>query len=162
MSGARRSIPSLASFSHRQVRRAGRGIRHFGARRLHKLRIRVKKLRYAAEFLAVLWPDPATESYLPTLRGAQDEFGSFHDATRNMALLRELSPEVRKSSKSCLRRMVKRLENSGASSRRKLVRRWRDLRRPTGFEKRAKLDRQRPRLKNTERQRPPAAAVLPE
>jgi CHAD domain-containing protein len=52
---------------------------------LHKLRIRVKKLRYAAEFLAALSPDPATESYLSALRGVQDEVGSFNDATRNMA-----------------------------------------------------------------------------
>lgn len=112
---------------HRQVRRAGRGIRHFDAEKLHKLRIRVKKLRYAAEFLAGLWPDRASEPYLTALCRVQDEIGLFHDSTRNIALLKGLSPKEEKSPPSCLRHLVKRFKKSESRSHRKLLRRWRDL-----------------------------------
>jgi CHAD domain-containing protein len=57
------------------------------ARRAHALRVRLKKLRYAAELLAQALPEPV-EQVLARLAPLQDRLGELHDADVRLGLLR--------------------------------------------------------------------------
>src|SRR5689334_3134035 len=48
--------------------------------RTHKLRIALKKLRYAAEFFAPLYPKRRTKKYIKALKGLLDALGAANDA----------------------------------------------------------------------------------
>jgi inorganic triphosphatase YgiF len=76
---------------HDRVRKLGRKIRKLDAAELHRLRIRVKKLRYATEFFGNLWPDSRTKRYLSALKGMQQVLGELHDATVAEGLIARLS-----------------------------------------------------------------------
>jgi CHAD domain-containing protein len=48
---------------------------------IHRLRIRIKKLRYATDFCGGFWPNRRTERYLAALKDLQEALGEFHDTT---------------------------------------------------------------------------------
>lgn len=48
--------------------------------RTHKLRIALKKFRYAAEFFSPLYPKKRTKTYIKALKGLLDELGAANDA----------------------------------------------------------------------------------
>jgi len=50
---------------HAKVRKLGKKIRKLDAAGLHRLRIRIKKLRYATEFLGGLWPTGERNAIFP-------------------------------------------------------------------------------------------------
>jgi CHAD domain-containing protein len=57
---------------------------------LHRLRIQCKKLRYASEFFAGLFPRKATKRYLKALEAIQDRLGALNDAATGQRLLDDL------------------------------------------------------------------------
>jgi CHAD domain-containing protein len=57
---------------------------------LHRLRIQGKKLRYAAEFFAGLFPKKPTKRYLKALEEIQDRLGAVNDAATGQRLLDDL------------------------------------------------------------------------
>ena len=57
---------------------------------LHRLRIQGKKLRYASEFFAGLFPKKATKRYLKALEAIQDRLGALNDAATGQRLLDDL------------------------------------------------------------------------
>jgi CHAD domain-containing protein len=57
---------------------------------LHRLRIECKKLRYALEFFASLFPGQAAAGFLATLRKLQDQLGDHHDLVVQLANLQTL------------------------------------------------------------------------
>ena len=57
----------------------------------HRLRRRIKRLRYALESSATLWPARALASMLKRLRQAQDLLGEFNDCGVALALYRDLA-----------------------------------------------------------------------
>jgi triphosphatase len=61
---------------------------------LHRLRIAVKKLRYAVEFLAALYPEKAVREFVRSLEGIQDGFGFLHDGVMARELTAELSLDL--------------------------------------------------------------------
>ena len=77
----------------RRARKLGRGMRSLGAKDLHRLRICVKKLRYAGEFFMGLWPTAATKAYVQALKRLQDELGEMEDATSAARLIADIDPE---------------------------------------------------------------------
>jgi inorganic triphosphatase YgiF len=78
---------------HRQVRRdAARFVELDDARR-HRLRRRIKRLRYATELSAALWPAQATSAYLRRLQRAQTPLGDYNDAVVALALYRTLAAQ---------------------------------------------------------------------
>jgi triphosphatase len=111
----------------RQARRLGRRIDSLNANELHRLRICIKKLRYAAEFFVELWPRAATKDYVETLKGLQEELGDMQDA----ATAAQLVAGIRKERRSALHHSVKRTQRwikvSRKRARRHIVRRWRDF-----------------------------------
>lgn len=83
---ARRRLSSW----HRRIRRAAGHVQDFGDAELHRLRIRIKRSRYAAEFFRGLFNEKAGRSYVAALGMAQDRLGSLTDIKTGQALLREL------------------------------------------------------------------------
>lgn len=72
--------PALLDKRHRKVMRRGRGIRKLSATELHALRKELKKFRYTADVLGVIWPGKKVAGYLKTLKRLQDQFGTLNDA----------------------------------------------------------------------------------
>jgi inorganic triphosphatase YgiF len=66
---------------HDKVRKLGKEIRKLDTVELHRLRIRIKKLRYATEFFGSIWPGRRTKRYLSALKDLQQVLGELHDAT---------------------------------------------------------------------------------
>jgi triphosphatase len=62
-----------------KTQKLGRQIRKLDLEALHKLRIRVKKLRYATEFLRDLYANKAAKRYIASLKELQDTLGKVHD-----------------------------------------------------------------------------------
>lgn len=63
-----------------QVKKRGKRAHGEYNSRTHKLRIALKKLRYAAEFFAPLYPRKRTANYIKTLKTLLDELGLANDA----------------------------------------------------------------------------------
>jgi inorganic triphosphatase YgiF len=98
---ARKSARPLIERRHRKVVSRGARIEELDAQARHRLRIRVKKLRYAGDFLRVLFPESSDEARrdLRELARLQDILGRQNDAaTTNRLLasiLERLGAEVR-------------------------------------------------------------------
>ena len=62
----------------------------------HRLRVRIKRARYAAEFFSALYPRAAVRPYVAALSGLQDCLGSLTDINMARAVLRdfELGGEI--------------------------------------------------------------------
>jgi inorganic triphosphatase YgiF len=56
----------------------------------HKLRVRIKGLRYACEFFASCFPSEGVEPYLKALRALQEQLGELNDITVARRLLADL------------------------------------------------------------------------
>ena len=65
---------------HAQVRKRGKRAKGDYDARTHKLRIALKKLRYAAEFFAPLYGHRRTARYIKSLKSLLDELGAANDA----------------------------------------------------------------------------------
>jgi CHAD domain-containing protein len=64
---------------HRQVMRAGRHFHRLPVQEQHRVRKRLKRLRYLAELCAPLWPGKTGRRYLRALEPAQDALGLHND-----------------------------------------------------------------------------------
>lgn len=69
----------LLARRHQQVRRRGRHLARLTDARRHRLRVTAKKLRYAAEFFANLFPRKTTRAYVKALAGVQAVLGALND-----------------------------------------------------------------------------------
>jgi CHAD domain-containing protein len=65
---------------HGQAKKRGKRAHATYDSRTHKLRIALKKLRYAAEFFAPLYPRKRTRKYIRTLKNLLDDLGAANDA----------------------------------------------------------------------------------
>jgi triphosphatase len=84
-------LPDSIGQLHAAARKAGRRAARTGeAADFHRLRIRCKRLRYALEFVAELYPDE-TVRFRRQMVGLQDLLGKFQDAQVASARLRELA-----------------------------------------------------------------------
>jgi inorganic triphosphatase YgiF len=66
--------------AQRRVRKRGRHFSRLTAQELHRLRIAVKKLRYAAEFFSPLYDASRAGAYAVALARLQDVLGAWNDA----------------------------------------------------------------------------------
>jgi inorganic triphosphatase YgiF len=80
---------------HRQLRRRGRGLAQLSDPERHRVRVAAKKLRYAVEFFAGLYPGKAVRPYLSGLTGLQDVLGAFNDAATTLRHAQSLCAHVR-------------------------------------------------------------------
>ena len=72
------STPLLAA-RHRAVLKRGKGFAKLTLPERHEVRLRVKKLRYATDFFAGLYPAKASKPYLRRLSRLQDDLGHLND-----------------------------------------------------------------------------------
>jgi CHAD domain-containing protein len=70
----------LASLHHK-LTVAGKGLLGATAAERHRVRIRAKRLRYAAEFFQSLYPSAAMQRYIGRLTSLQDALGRLNDAS---------------------------------------------------------------------------------
>ena len=79
-----KALPEFAadvlSRRHRKVIKRGKEIDDLDAAGLHRLRIEIKKLRYAAEFFSSLYERKAVRGYTGALAQLQELLGSLNDA----------------------------------------------------------------------------------
>lgn len=102
--GASEGVANLRALSaaqlarwHRRLRRAGRAFDTLEDAHRHEARKRAKRLRYAAEALAALWPAKSWSAYQRRLKAAQDALGRLQDARVAQALFeaqRESDPHA--------------------------------------------------------------------
>jgi CHAD domain-containing protein len=71
------------------LRKRGRHLQELDAAARHRLRIAAKKLRYAAEFFAALYPKRRVRPYVQSLAAVQDVLGALNDAATLLRLLEE-------------------------------------------------------------------------
>ena len=83
---------------HKRVLRCGRDFEQLSDADLHRLRISLKKLRYASEFFAAQFPDGKPRTYIRALRRLQDDLGQLNDAAVAESCLKQLLDVQRKSS----------------------------------------------------------------
>jgi triphosphatase len=72
-------VAPLLERRHKRARRLGRHLAEASTEERHRLRIRLKKLRYAAEFTACLHPGKQAERYARRLARLQDALGHLND-----------------------------------------------------------------------------------
>lgn len=85
---ARRHLRDRLRRLHRQVLRDGQLFDTLDADARHRVRKRLKRLRYLAEFAAPLFRSKAAARYLARLRPVQDALGRFNDEAVALALYR--------------------------------------------------------------------------
>jgi inorganic triphosphatase YgiF len=91
---ARRFLRKRLQHLHKQAVRDGKRFESLDTESQHRVRKRLKRLRYLAEFVAPLFDgegksSSAAERYLKRLRPAQDALGEFNDEAVALALYRE-------------------------------------------------------------------------
>jgi len=77
----RRFARKVLQQQHDKVRKQQRRLATLDTGEVHRLRIRVKRLRYTAEFFGGVFPAKATRAYVSVLRDLQDQLGAMQDAT---------------------------------------------------------------------------------
>jgi CHAD domain-containing protein len=87
------AAPRLLAAQLKQVRKRGRGLREMMPRDCHRLRIALKKLRYAAAFASPLYGRKRVKQYLDKIETLQDLLGRFNDRAEVRAVLGRLTME---------------------------------------------------------------------
>lgn len=73
-----------------RLRKAGKQIGKLDEQQRHALRIKLKKLRYAVDFFASLWPKRRTEAFRGRISALQDVLGEMNDAAVARALVGDI------------------------------------------------------------------------
>jgi inorganic triphosphatase YgiF len=84
----------------KKVTKLGRRHETLSEGELHRLRIQCKKLRYASEFFAGLFPKKPTKRYLKALESIQDRLGAVNDAATGQRLLDDLDRRLTNRAKT--------------------------------------------------------------
>ena len=79
------------SARYRSLMKAGTGFDQLTESERHRVRISVKKLRYACDYSRGLFPGPAVRSYLTRLSALQDDLGRLSDASVARQISKELA-----------------------------------------------------------------------
>lgn len=93
--GADEPLPAVArrrlNKRYRSLMKVGKGFEHLGEPERHRVRIALKKLRYACDYSRTLFPGRATGSCLRQLSSLQDDLGRLNDAAVARQISRELA-----------------------------------------------------------------------
>lgn len=80
---------------YQQLLSAGAGFEQLDAEQRHKVRIQLKKLRYATEFFSSLYPKHKVTPYLAAMKALQDDLGASNDVEVARKLLKRVLKQVR-------------------------------------------------------------------
>jgi triphosphatase len=117
----------------RQLRRLAKqdaDIDELSAEELHAIRLRAKRLRYAAELFAPLWPQREAKRFINRLSMLQDRLGHLNDGAVAAGLMHELGAGGRGFAAGVVQGYV---AASGGMGRAKIAKSWRQLRRAEPF-----------------------------
>ena len=80
---------------YQQLVDAGADFEQLDAEQRHKVRIQLKKLRYATEFFSSLYPKQKVTPYLADMKALQDDLGKSNDVDVARRLLKRVLKQVR-------------------------------------------------------------------
>jgi triphosphatase len=125
---------------HAKVQKRGHGLSHLGTGKLHKLRIAVKKLRYAAMFLRPVYSgagfdSTATKAYIEATARLQGVLGSLNDRAVAAQTANAIAQAARPSEKVAkpLARLAKEVKRGARRDHRRLARAWKAFREAEPF-----------------------------
>jgi triphosphatase len=97
---------------HRKVLKHARKVDWLDSETRHRVRIRVKRLRYGCEFFAACFPRASVRPYLKSLEALQDILGELNDVAVGRRLVQALGPHavVRRELAMRERRLIASLE----------------------------------------------------
>lgn len=129
---ARRVAIEILKACHARVLKRGKQLRRQDDEALHRLRIAVKKLRYAVEFFGSLFDVPAMQAQRAALTRLQDILGHINDAAVTAPRLEEARQHVLRSGRkqrrwpqSAAQAVVEWQQALAATQRKKLPAAWR-------------------------------------
>ena len=102
---------------------------------LHKLRIAVKRLRYAADFLLPAFEATAATAYIDATESLQNALGTLNDRIVGAKVLADIARASRSSdgARRPCKRLGKHLKGSGRHDRRNLKQAWRAFKKAVPF-----------------------------
>jgi CHAD domain-containing protein len=120
---------------HHKVLHRGRRLGSLDERRLHRLRIAIKKLRYAADFLQPAFASATAKPYIEATVRLQGALGAMNDRAVARHMLADLATAARSTEdvKKPLKRLAKQAGAGDKRRRRKLERAWREFRKAERF-----------------------------
>ncbi|MBO6947962.1 MAG: CYTH and CHAD domain-containing protein [Rhodospirillales bacterium] len=81
----------ILSKPHRKLMKQAKNLAEQDMEARHEVRIRLKKLRYAVDFLRGIYAGKATAAYVKSLQSLQDQFGHLNDVAQAMRMTGELT-----------------------------------------------------------------------
>jgi len=115
---------------HDKVVRRGRKLSSLDERRLHRLRIAIKKLRYAADFLRPAFASPLAKPYIDATARLQGALGALNDRAVAAHMLADLATAARPTEDVAqpIKALAKQVASGSKRRRRRLERAWKDFR----------------------------------
>lgn len=134
---ARELAGELLRRRDRKARRLGERLAELSVPELHRLRIQLKRLRYAGELLGGLYPGRTRQRYLKPLAELQDRLGRLADLATARALLADLAERVDPESRAACTHAAGFVEGWAAADAARAMRRldkvWRNFARARPF-----------------------------
>jgi len=120
---------------HAKVLRRGRGLSGLHDGKLHELRIAIKKLRYAASFLAPAFASTDAKPYIEATVRLQGALGALNDRAVAAQILADLATAARPTEDvaKSLKALARQAASGDKRRRRKLERTWKDFRKTGRF-----------------------------
>lgn len=120
---------------HDKVERRGRKIAALDGKRLHRLRIAIKKLRYAATFLQPAFASAAAKPYIEATVRLQGALGALNDREVAGQMLADIAVAARPTEdvERPLRKLAKEATSGDKHRRRRLQRAWKGFRKAERF-----------------------------
>jgi CHAD domain-containing protein len=120
---------------HAKVARRGRGLDRLDEERLHRLRIAIKKLRYAATYLAPAFAPADAKPYIEATVRLQGALGALNDRATARRMLADLATAARPTEDVArpLKALARQAASGGKRRRRKLERAWKEFRKVERF-----------------------------
>jgi hypothetical protein len=87
--------PELLHEIYEQLLATGADFEHLDFEHRHKVRIEIKKLRYATEFFSSLYPKRKVAPYLAAMKTLQDDLGASNDVDVARKLLKRVLKQTR-------------------------------------------------------------------
>jgi CHAD domain-containing protein len=120
---------------HGKVAQRGRKIGSLDGKRLHRLRIAIKKLRYAAAFLRPAFAPKASKAYIEATVRLQGALGALNDREVAGQMLADIAVAARPTEdvERLLRKLAKQAAAGEKHQRRRLQRAWKTFRKAERF-----------------------------
>lgn len=115
----------------RQVRKRGHHFRRLKPGDLHRLRLSLKRLRYASELLADGFPDGDAAAYIELISMLQSDLGRLHDRIVNRALAARIGKRLDQAGRAQTHALRRRLGHPRVG--RRLRREWKAFARRSPF-----------------------------